>query len=105
MLSTMCRGAFGVVLVATCCALSLASSWAQADSASTPAPSFLHVDRDTGPAGLPQIVDSRRRSVLLKGVNVDGIVDYFKPDLVPPYPSDPAAYSGGACPPNDTTVE
>jgi endoglycosylceramidase len=69
------------------------------------APSFLRVGPAGGPAGLAQILDSAGREVLLKGVNADGLVDYFRPDLKPPYPSAPASYSSGACPPDDTTVE
>jgi endoglycosylceramidase len=70
-----------------------------------PAQSLLHVGPAEGPAALPQILDSHGRTVLLKGVNVDGIVDYFRDDLRSPYPSDPAAYMGGKCPANDSTVE
>jgi hypothetical protein len=29
--------------------------------------------------------------VLLKGVNADSLVDYFRPDLKTPCPSDPAS--------------
>jgi endoglycosylceramidase len=65
----------------------------------------LHVGSAKGPAAVRQIVDAHGRTVLLKGVNVDGIVDYFRDDLRPPYPSDPAAYANGRCPPNDVTVE
>src|SRR4030088_895567 len=65
----------------------------------------LHVGASGGPAGLAQIVDSSGREVLLKGVNADGLVDYFRPDLAPPYPSAPASYSHGACPPDDQSVE
>jgi endoglycosylceramidase len=71
----------------------------------TAAPSFLHVGPAAGPAGLAQIADWRGREVLLKGVNADGLVDYFRPDLVAPYPSTPASYAHGACPPDDPTVE
>lgn len=65
---------------------------------------YLHVGTD-GTDGLAQIVDERGRSVLLRGVNVDGIVDYWRPDLRTPYPIDPAAYTDGRCPPDDPTVE
>ena len=67
--------------------------------------SFLHVGPPAGPADLPQIVDRAGREVMLKGVNVDGLVDYWRPDLRPPYPSEPAAYADGACPPDDPSVE
>jgi endoglycosylceramidase len=69
------------------------------------APSFLRVGPAGGPAAVPQILDSAGREVLLKGVNADGLVDYFRPDLVAPYPSSPAAYAGGACPADDPSVE
>src|SRR5213080_3753096 len=68
-----------------------------AQPVTAPVQSFLHAGAPGGPTRLNQIRDSRERTVLLKGVNVDGIVDYFRDDLGPPYPSDPASYSGGAC--------
>ncbi|TMK40280.1 MAG: glycoside hydrolase family 5 protein [Actinobacteria bacterium] len=73
--------------------------------------SFLRVGPASGPSNLPQIVDQGGRPVLLRGVNVDGIVDYWLPDpnatdgLRTPYPIDPAAYAGGACPPDEPAVE
>jgi endoglycosylceramidase len=88
-----------VALLAWACTLGATAA------SGTATPSFLHVGPAGGPAALPQIVDSGGREVLLKGVNVDGLVDYFRPDLTPPYTSSPAAYSSGACPPDDTTVE
>jgi endoglycosylceramidase len=69
------------------------------------APSFLHVGPAGGPSGLAQIIDAGGREELLKGVNADGLVDYFRPDLARSYPSAPAAYKRGACPPDDPTVE
>src|SRR4030081_1768853 len=66
---------------------------------------FLSVGPTSGPANLPQVVDGAGRTVLLRGVNADGLVDYRRPDLRAPYTSDPAAYAGGACPANDPTVE
>ena len=74
-------------------------------SSTQAATAFLHVGPAGGPAALPQIIDSGGREVLLKGVNADGLVDYFRSDLMPPYPSTPASYSNGACPPDDPTVE
>jgi endoglycosylceramidase len=67
--------------------------------------SFLHVGPAAGPSGLPQVLDAQGREVLLRGVNIDGIVDYYRTDLKPSYPSDPGAYTGGGCPANDGTVE
>jgi endoglycosylceramidase len=66
---------------------------------------FLRVGGVDGPAQVRQIVDERGREVLLKGVNVDGLVDYFRSDLRPPYPIDRSGYAGGACPPDDPSVE
>jgi endoglycosylceramidase len=66
---------------------------------------YLHVGAAAGPAGLPQITDENGRAVLLKGANADGLVDYWRQDLNPPYPTDPAAYARGACPPDDPSVE
>ena len=67
--------------------------------------SFLHAGPASGPSQLAQIVDERGREVLLKGVNVDGLTDYFRTDLRTPYPVDPAAYANGACPRDDPSVE
>ena len=50
---------------------------------------FLHVGSPNPANGLPQVVDTRGREVLLKGVNVDGIVDYWDADAShPPPPRD-----------------
>src|SRR5919206_1263993 len=76
--------------------------------------SFLRVGRPMPGTEVPRIVDSYGRTVLLKGVNVDGIVDYWDADektppppekLKPPYPSDPARYAGGRCPKDNPRVE
>jgi endoglycosylceramidase len=66
---------------------------------------YLHVGAPAGPAGLAQIVDARGRAVLLKGANADGLVDYWRRDLRPPYPTAPSAYSHGRCPHDDPSVE
>ena len=58
---------------------------------------FLHVGATSGPAGLKQVVDEQGRTVILRGVNVNGLVDYWTPSLVPPYPIGPDAYDG-RCP-------
>jgi hypothetical protein len=70
--------------VATLVALAVAvGAPATADGAAQ----FLSVGPASGPAGIAQIVDASRRVVLLKGVNVDGLVDYFRPDLATSYPT------------------
>ncbi|HEX8074381.1 MAG TPA: cellulase family glycosylhydrolase, partial [Thermoleophilaceae bacterium] len=96
--------------LAACCA-------AGAAHAATPpqAPdrdlSFLKVGSPNPTTGIPRIVDGHGREVLLKGANVDGIVDYYRSGVPPsealrvPYPSEPAAYANGACPPDDPHVE
>jgi endoglycosylceramidase len=66
---------------------------------------YLHVGAAAGPAGLAQVVDRHGRAVLLKGANADGLVDYWRKDLRPPYPTDPAAYAHGRCPRDDPSVE
>jgi endoglycosylceramidase len=99
MLWHMRREVLALAAVVLCCALGALGPSAQA------APSFLRAGPAGGPAALAQIVDAGGREVLLKGVNVDGLVDYFRPDLVAPYPSSPASYSSGACPADDPTVE
>jgi endoglycosylceramidase len=66
---------------------------------------YLRVGPVAGPAGLHQIVDRHGRAVLLKGANADGLVDYWRKDLKPSYPSDPAAYRDGHCPADDPSVE
>jgi endoglycosylceramidase len=66
---------------------------------------FLHVGPTGGPSALPQIVDASGRSVLLRGVNVAGLGDYWRADLRRSYPVDTAAYAYGACPPSDTSIE
>jgi endoglycosylceramidase len=55
--------------------------------------------------GLPQITDASGRAVLLRGVNIDGLVDYWKPSLRSPYPNQPAAYRRHHCPHDDRHVE
>ncbi len=66
---------------------------------------FLHVGGVGGPDHIRQITDTQGRQVLLRGVNVDGLVDYFRTDLRPSYPIDPARYARGACPRDDPSVE
>jgi endoglycosylceramidase len=93
--------------LALCAVALLAAAKAGASAASAPDRqlSFLHVGAAGGPATLAQVLDGSGRQVLLRGVNVDGLVDYFRTDLRPPYPVDPSAYAGGACPPDDPSVE
>lgn len=99
------RAALG--LAAVLAAVAAAPAAAQAAVAPAPARTldFLRVGPPGGPAGLPQIVDGAGRTTLLKGVNVDGIVDYWRGDLADSYPTDPSAYAAGACPADDPTVE
>jgi endoglycosylceramidase len=69
---------------------------------------YLHAGPVSGPAGLPQVLDERNRVVTLRGVNVNGLVDYYQDSATPlavPYPISPAAYAGGACPPRNPAVE
>ena len=69
---------------------------------------FLHVGAAAGPAGLPQVVDAAGRTVLLRGVNVNGLEDYFQASATPlaaPYPTAPGPYAGGACPARNKAVE
>src|SRR5919205_3479536 len=76
--------------------------------------SFLRVGKPMPGTEVPRIVDSYGRTILLKGVNVDGIVDYWDADekhppppekLRPPYPSDPRRYAHDRCPPDNPRVE
>jgi endoglycosylceramidase len=69
--------------------------------ASVPGQQFLHVAPRAD--GLPQVVDGSGRTVILRGVNVNGLVDYWTKDLRPPYPIGPAGYDRGHCP-SDSTV-
>lgn len=66
---------------------------------------FLHAGAVGGPAKIRQLVDGSGRQVILRGVNVDGLVDYFRSDLRTPYPTDPARYAHGKCPPDDPSIE
>jgi endoglycosylceramidase len=94
--------------------VAVAAAWAPHSTATaavaTPAHGlpFLHVGSPSGPAGLPQVVDSANRVVLLRGVNINGLEDYWGDSATPlavPYPTGPAAYTGGACPGRNPTVE
>src|SRR2546428_2853441 len=106
MLARMQRSALGAALALVALALGLTAPCAGASPATaTPTLSFLRAGPTGGPGAVPQIVDEQGRSVLLKGVNVDGIVDYFRDDLRQPYTNDPASYQNGACPANDPSVE
>lgn len=103
------RPPMAIVLVALCSVLAppaLARLPSPAPAlAPQPALEFLHVGAVGGPARVHQIVDEHGRQVLLRGVNADGLVDYYRPDLRVPYPTDAASYAGGACPRDDPTVE
>jgi endoglycosylceramidase len=68
------------------------------------APGFLHVEHPAG--ARPLIADAQGRTVLLRGVNMPGLVDYWSGAVnnPPPYPVDTAAYIG-SCPANNRAVE
>ncbi len=70
--------------------------------------SFLHVTAPPGPGGLAQIRDGQSRTVLLRGINLNGLEDYYSNSSTPTaiaYPSTPDAYAGGRCPRRNLTVE
>jgi endoglycosylceramidase len=79
-------------------ALALALLVVPATAAPSAPAQFLHVGPASGPSGLRQVVDESGRTVILRGVNVNGLVDYWTPTLTPPYPIEPRAYARGACP-------
>jgi endoglycosylceramidase len=68
---------------------------------------FLHVGPVNPTSHLAQVVDERGREVLLKGVNADGLVDYWQqpPTLPNPYSIQPSDYAGMTCPPDVPAVE
>ena len=71
-------------------------------TASSPAPAgvmpWLHVQHPEG--RLPYVADDRGRLVLLHGAVPADLLEFGpgKTWFAPPYPIDPAAYSGGQCP-------
>ena len=73
-------------------------------SASAPL-QFLHTGPVGGIAHIAQIADPQGRQVLLRGVNVDGLVDYWRADLKRSYPVSSSAYAHRACPRDDPSVE
>jgi endoglycosylceramidase len=94
-------------LLALMPAMSVAAAPATGAPTAPPSPglSFLHVGAISGPAHVHQIDDASGRQVLLRGVNVNGLVDYYQPDLHVAYPASSAAYVNGACPADDPAVE
>lgn len=118
----MRRGPIGAgFVVLALSAMTFGTGWSAIGSASAPVPStanliatrhgaaaprplkFLHSAQSAH--GLAQIKDASGRTVLLRGVNIDGLVDYYKPSLRSPYPIKPAAYRHGRCPRDDRHVE
>ena len=94
------------ILVMVFSSVLLAPAGATAFSTSGALPlEFLHAGPVGGPADVHQSVDGKGRQVLLRGVNVDGLVDYYRSDLRVSYPIAPARYAGGACPRDDRSVE
>jgi endoglycosylceramidase len=102
--------------------LLMAGAGATVHGAPPPPPSpprtlgFLHVGPISGPSGLHQVVDQYNRDVLLKGVNVDGITDYFRGGALAagqpignkldnPYSFLPSDYAAGLCVPDVKEVE
>lgn len=91
--------------------VSLATKLSAPPIASSPAPSgtlpWLRVAHPS--KGRPYIADDLGRMVLLQGAIPAGLLDFWtgtdqsQPDVPPLYPIDPAAYSGGQCPPNSRT--
>lgn len=88
--------------------VSLATKLSAAPTASSPAQGgalpWLHVAHPSKER--PYIADEQDRMVLLHGAIPAGLLDFWtgtdqsQPDVAPLYPIDPAAYSGGQCPPN-----
>ncbi|MDQ6747518.1 MAG: glycoside hydrolase family 5 protein, partial [Candidatus Dormibacteraeota bacterium] len=68
---------------------------------------FLHVGALNPTSKLTQVVDQSGREVRLKGVNADGLVDYWqKPPTLPnAYSVQTADYGGSRCPRDDPDVE
>ncbi len=70
--------------------------------------SFLRVLPAAQPTELAQVVDAPGRRVLLRGVNINGLEDYYQANATPlavPYPGDPGAYAHGRCPGPNPAVE
>ena len=73
-----------------------------------PTLSFLQVEPAATAGGLPRIVDELHREVLLRGVNVNGLEDYYQDSPHPldvVYPTTRAAYSHGRCPRASTAIQ
>lgn len=105
------RRAWVVMVLAAACAALIPASRSLADPTDTSQPwplEFLHVGPVSGPAGLHQVVDHSGRAVLLRGVDVNGLEDYWANDSDPlavPYPIDPSSYTDGRCPARNYAVE
>ncbi len=96
------------VAFAAIVALALFPSLASASGGVVDRFSFLHVGSPAGPGGLPRILDAQGRGVLLRGVNLNGLEDYYSNSSTPTalaYPVERAAYAAGRCPARNHTVE
>src|SRR5689334_6428777 len=89
----MLRRLPALVVAAALCA----GTTAHAARPQRPALGYLHVG---SVAGAPQLLDDSGRTVTLRGVNANGLVDYWRSDLRPPYPTDADSYRR-TCPADD----
>ena len=104
--------AIGLLLLLTYPGLTAASALAALrqlpdTTATGGSPAWIHVAHPS--AAAPYLADESGRTVILRGVVVAGLVDYWTgtdpAQTAPPphFPIDPAAYADGRCPTNDAT--
>jgi endoglycosylceramidase len=101
-------GTLVTVLVLALLAASAAAARAPSSATRLNGLSFLHVTRPSGPSQLARVADASGREVLLRGVNVNGLEDYYADSATPlagSYPIDPFRYRGGRCPARNPAVE